>query len=66
MEYVAACDRNCFKWPAAEKILNYEEDNILCQIAPPIPINPRSYFTMPASDFDKANFILNSILLRRK
>ena len=30
-----------FRWPNNEDILAYQEDDVLCEIEPPIPVNQR-------------------------
>ena len=31
--------KNSFKWPNLDDILYYEENDILCELNPPVPLN---------------------------
>ena len=32
-----------FQWPDNEDVLVYQEDDVLCKIEPPIPLNQRGH-----------------------
>ena len=54
----ASPDLNSFRWPASEDILFYEDDNILCTINPPSPVNRRGHYCLLDDDYMEANTLL--------
>ena len=38
-------------WPNNEDILVYQEDDMLCEIEPPIPVNQREHYKLSEADF---------------
>ena len=50
MEYVSSAQKNCFKWPGKD-----DDDDIICGINAPIPVNQRNNFVLFAADFENVN-----------
>ena len=46
--------KDCFKWPNLDDILSYEENDILCKLNPPVPLNRRGDYKFSDEDFEKA------------
>ena len=46
--------KNSFKWPNLDDILSYEENDILCELNPPVPLNRRGDYKFSDEDFEKA------------
>ena len=40
-----------FWWPNIEDILVYQENDVLCEIKPPIPVNQRGHYKLLEADF---------------
>ena len=55
MEYVSSTQKNCFKWPTKDDVLRYDDDDIICEIDAPIPVNQRNNFVLSATDFESVN-----------
>ena len=55
MEYVSSTQKNCFKWPTKDDALRYDDDDIICEINAPIPVNQRNNFILSATDFENVN-----------
>ena len=55
MEYVSSTQKNCFKWPTKDDVLRYDDDDIICEIDAPIPVNQRNNFVFSATDFENVN-----------
>ena len=51
---VSSKQKNCFKWPAKDDVLQYDND-IICEIDAPIPVNQRNNFVFSATDFENVN-----------
>ena len=47
--------KNCFHWPQPKDIMTYDDDEILCKISPPVPINRRGDYCLSHEDFEEAN-----------
>ena len=62
MEYVSSTQRNCFNWPAKDDVLQYDDDDIICKIDAPIPVNQRNNFVLSATDFENVNAMTTKIL----
>ena len=61
MEYVSSTQKNCFKWPTKDDVLRYDDDDIICEIDAPIPVNQRNNFVLSATDFENANAMMTKI-----
>ena len=62
MEYVWSTQKNYFKWPAKDDVLWYDDDDIICEIDAPIPVNQRNNFVLSATDFENVNAMMTKIL----
>ena len=61
MEYVSSTQKNCFKWPTKDDVLRYDDDDIICEIDAPIPVNQRNNFVLSATDFENVNAMMTKI-----
>ena len=57
MQRVSAC-LNSFRWPESDDVLLYQEDDILCDVNPPLPYNRRGHYWLSEEDFNKANLLV--------
>ena len=57
MGYVSSKQKSCFKWPAKDDVLRYDND-IICEIDAPIPANQRNNFALSATDFANVNAMM--------
>ena len=55
--------KNCFRWPPKKDTLIYSDDEVLCKVDPPSPINRRGDYSLTSMDFAKSNYILNERIL---
>ena len=39
----------------------YEDDHIICEIDPPIPVNQKNNFVLSATDFENVNAMMTKI-----
>ena len=61
MEYVSSTQKNCFKWPTKDDVLRYDDDDIICEIDAPIPVNQRNNFVLSATDLENVNARMRKI-----
>ena len=61
MEYVSSTQKNCLKWPTKDDVLRYDDDDIICEINAPIPVNQRNNFVLSATDFENVNAMIMKI-----
>ena len=59
---VSSTQRNCFNWPAKDDVLRYDDDDIICKIDAPIPVNQRNNFVLSVTDFENVNAMTTKIL----
>ena len=52
---------NYFKWPEKDDVLQYDDDDIICEIDALIPVNQRNNFVLSATDFENANAMMTKI-----
>ena len=57
-----AVGKNWFRWPAYEDQLYYQDDEILCIIEPPTPVNRRGDYCLSHDNFEEANRMLQKII----
>ena len=53
MEYVSST--HCFKRRKKDDVLRYDDNDIICEIDAPIPVNQRNNFVLSARDFENVN-----------
>ena len=53
--------KKCFKWPAKDDVLRYDQDDTICEIDAPIPVNQRNNFALYATDFENVNAMMTKI-----
>ena len=61
MEYVWSTQKNCFKWPAKDDVLQYDDDDIICEIDALIPVKQRNNFVLSATNFENVNAMMTII-----
>ena len=55
MHYAMGNEKNAFIYPEPEDVNDdYSNDDILCTITPPVPVN-RRFLSLLEEDFNKAN-----------